>query len=157
MPFDSKTTLADLAVLIGVPYSLLITRAFSANRHLLYSTITLRKRNGSARIIHAPNWPLAFMQRQIAALLSDLYRPSSRAHGFVKGRSIRTNASAHLGKRLILNIDIEDFFPTITFARIRGRLMSAPYSLSNQVATAIARLCTLGREPINGIPSSVVF
>lgn len=157
MPFDSKTTLADLAVLIGVPYSLLITRAFSANRHLLYSTITLRKRNGSARIIHAPNWPLAFMQRQIAALLSDLYRPSSRAHGFVKGRSIRTNASAHLGKRLILNIDIEDFFPTITFARIRGRLMSAPYSLSNQVATAIARLCTLDDVLPIGAPSSPVI
>ena len=97
------------------------------------------------------------MQCRIRALLDELYRPSSRAHGFIKGRSVRTNAVPHVGKRLILNVDIQDFFETVTFPRVRGRLMAPPYDIPNAVATAIARLCTVnGSLPI-GAPSSPVL
>jgi RNA-directed DNA polymerase len=42
------------------------------------------------------------------------------AHGFVKGRSIRTNALPHVGRHVLVNADLKDFFPTITFHRVRG-------------------------------------
>ncbi len=77
--------------------------------------------------------------------------------GFVKGRGIRYNASLHVGKRLLLNFDLSDFFPTIHFGRIRGRLRARPYQLNAVIATTIARLCTLdGNLPI-GAPSSPVL
>jgi len=77
--------------------------------------------------------------------------------GFIKGRGIKKNASFHVGKRLVLNVDIKDYFPSIHFGRIRGRLMTKPYSLSNDVATTIARLCTLdGVLPI-GAPTSPIL
>ena len=41
-------------------------------------------------------------------------------HGFIKERSIITNAELHKGKRFVFNVDLEDFFPSINFGRVRG-------------------------------------
>ena len=35
------------------------------------------------------------------------------AQGFVPTRSIVTNAGPHVGTRLLINLDLKDFFPTI--------------------------------------------
>tara|TARA_A100001391_G_scaffold118801_2_gene80609 strand:- start:197 stop:1630 length:1434 start_codon:yes stop_codon:yes gene_type:complete len=97
------------------------------------------------------------MQKRIADLLEDLFSPSSRATGYIKERGVKYNATLHLGKRLILNLDLKDFFPSINFGRIQGRLMAAPYKLNPAIATTIARLCTLdGKLPI-GAPSSPIL
>ena len=146
-----------LAHSIGVPLELVDRRAFTAHPHLLYQKQVTKKRNGDQRIIYSPNWPLKNIQKQIAVLLEEIYTPSSRASGYVKGRGIKHNASLHLGKRILLNIDLKDFFPSIHFGRIRGRLMAAPYNLTDSVSTTIARLCTLdGTLPI-GSPSSPIL
>src|SRR5207245_590999 len=62
------------------------------------------------------------------------------AHGFLPGRSIVTNAGAHVGRRVVLNMDLEDFFPTITFARVRSVYFRLGYSPA--AATILALLCT---------------
>lgn len=153
----SIKNLNDLAVAIGMPAPLLIRRAFHTTLSLLYTYEVQAKRDGTYRGIHIPHWPLKFMQYQLKVLLDELYRPSSRVHGFVKGKSVRTNAMPHVGKRLIFNVDVHDFFGSINFARVRGRLMSPPYGVPNQVATAIARLCTLNDALPIGAPSSPVL
>ncbi len=146
-----------LAVEIGVPVDLLSRRAFSINQHNLYSVLVAKKRSGEPRVIHAPNWPLLNIQHKILALLEELYRPSPRTMGFVKGRGIKENAAAHVGKKLILNVDLKDYFPSIHIGRIRRRLISAPYNLTDDVATTIAKLCTLdGILPI-GAPTSPII
>ena len=43
---------------------------------------------------------------------------SEKAYGFVKNKSIKTNAKEHLNKEKILNIDLKDFFPSIHRNRI---------------------------------------
>ncbi len=147
----------DLADEINVPLGLLTRRAFEIDQWRLYSVSQHRKRSGGERTIHAPHWPLANIQRKLLGLLEELYRPPSRAMGFIKGRGIKQNASFHVGKRLILNVDIENFFPSIHFGRVRGRLLSKPYQLTNDIATTIARLCTLdGVLPI-GAPTSPIL
>ncbi len=134
-----------------------MARAFHSDQKSLYNLILDTKRDGSVRQINAPNWQLRFMQKRVADLLVELYRPSSRANGFIKGRGIRRNASSHVNKRLILNVDIKDYFGSIHIGRIRRRLMARPYSLPNEVATTIAKLCTLdGALPI-GSPASPVI
>lgn len=151
------TTKKSLATAIGLPYELLERRAFTKHQQLYYSKSSYRKRDGTMREIYSPQWPLKFMQKRIAELLDDLFFPSNRATGFIKERGIKYNASLHLGKRLILNCDLKDFFPSINFGRIQGRLMAAPYNLNPAVATTIARLCTLdGKLPI-GAPSSPIL
>ena len=64
----------------------------------------------------------------------------SYAHGFVAGKSIYTNAQQHVDSSLILSVDLKDFFPTFTFARIRGLFRSYGYSIG--VATLLAAICT---------------
>lgn len=150
-------TKTQLAQEIGVPLSLVRGRAFEATQATLYSQSTQRKRSGGERIIHAPYWPLANIQRKILALLEEIYRPSSRVMGFVKGRGIKQNAKFHVGKRLILNLDIQDYFGSIHAGRIRRRLMARPYSMTDDVATTIARLCSLDGFLPTGAPTSPIL
>ena len=42
------------------------------------------------------------------------------AMAFQKGLSIIDNASLHVKSKIVVRIDIKDFFPTITFPRVRG-------------------------------------
>lgn len=146
-----------LAREIGVPERFVAQRAFGANQFSLYSTLSVPKRDGSERVIHAPKWPLANIQSKLKILLEELYRPSPRVMGFVKGRGIRENASLHVGKRVILNVDIKDYFSSIHVGRIRRRLMAAPYHLTVDVATTIAKLCTLDGILPTGAPTSPVI
>ena len=56
------------------------------------------------------------------------------------GRSIVSNARAHLGRKIVINIDLKDFFPTITYRRVRGMFRHLGYS--EPLATVMALLCT---------------
>src|SRR6185436_17792305 len=60
--------------------------------------------------------------------------------GFVSGRSTVSNARAHLGRSLVVNLDLKDFFPSVTFPRVRGLFESVGYSPA--AATILALLCT---------------
>jgi hypothetical protein len=62
------------------------------------------------------------------------------AHGFLPARSILTNAAVHTNARIVLKMDIKDFFPTVTLARVRGLFRKAGYR--EQIATLLALLCT---------------
>jgi len=150
-------TKSELAAELGVPLSLLESRAFTARQSLLYHRSEQPKRDGSLREIFAPNWPLANIQRGIATLLGEIYRPSPRASGFVAQRGIKRNAEFHVGKKLILNFDLEDFFPSINMGRILFRLRAPPYHLSPVVSLMIAKLCTLNNSLPIGAPSSPVL
>jgi RNA-directed DNA polymerase len=61
-------------------------------------------------------------------------------HGFLADRSIATNAAAHTGARIVLKVDLKDFFPTVTFRRAKGIFRRAGYR--DQVATLMALVCT---------------
>jgi hypothetical protein len=62
------------------------------------------------------------------------------AHGFLPGRSTLTNAAAHTGARILVKMDVRDFFPTVTLRRVKGVFRKAGYR--EQVATLLALLCT---------------
>ena len=147
----------DLAKEIGVPAQLVTRRAFMTDQSSLYAVHMIPKRSGGTRTISAPYWPMLNIQHKLLSLLEELYRPSTRVMGFVKGRGIKENAECHVGKRLILNIDIENYFPSVHAGRIRRRLMARPYSLSDDVATTIAKLCTLNGELPIGAPTSPIL
>jgi RNA-directed DNA polymerase len=48
-------------------------------------------------------------------------------HGFVKGRSIRTFAAPHVGQRVVLRMDLENFFPTFPGARVQSFFRTIGY------------------------------
>ena len=132
--------------------------AFHIDKRESYRTFDIPKRRGGKRMIEAPNPTLKYIQRLIHESLTKVYGPHPAVHGFRSERSIVTNARSHLGRRYVLNIDIADFFPSITRKRIYGRLVSAPYTLNEKVANLIAALSTNAFEQLpQGSPSSPVI
>ncbi|MBI0326969.1 reverse transcriptase domain-containing protein [Burkholderia plantarii] len=122
-----------------------------------YKHFSITKRNGSPRVISEPRRRLKVVQERVLAFLEARRGPLKPAvHGFVSKRSIVTNARAHCSPKNhhILNLDLQDFFPSITFYRVRGVLRKHPFNFSHHVATVIAHICTLDGTLPQGAPTS---
>ncbi len=122
-------------------------------RGRMYHQFELPK--GKGRVIEAPDKRLKYLQHQIANRLNLLYRVRNPVHGFVNGKSVKTNALAHLRKRFVVNIDFREFFPSITERRIIGVLESL--SIESPVAAIIATLCCHKNRLPQGAPTSPVL
>jgi RNA-directed DNA polymerase len=137
--FNGEQELADW---LGISLSRLrwYTHDRPAEQTWHYVRHVAKKRDGGDRVILAPKTELKGLQRKV---LHDLliHVPVSRmVHGFVHGRSIVTNAQQHVGKQVVLKLDIKDFFPSITYPRVRGLFITLGYSFP--VASTLALLCT---------------
>jgi RNA-directed DNA polymerase len=122
-----------------------------------YTTFNINKKSGGTRTILAPISPIKIIQEKLKQILDTLYNPKPSTHGFLRGRSIVTNARLHKKRRYILNIDLENFFPTIHFGRVRGLFMGTPYHLGIEVATILAQICCHNSILPQGAPTSPVI
>jgi len=149
----------QLASLLGTSYSKISYFYYVKDytKKSYYKNFSIAKKSGGEREIRSPIPQLKHLQRKLAAMLNELYHPSRFAHGFIEDRSILTNAKPHTRKKYVFNIDIADFFTSITFPRIYGLLTSKPYSLNSDVASVIAHLCTLDGHLPQGAPTSPVI
>lgn len=105
-----------------------------------YIRFTIPKRSGGTRLIAKPRPSLQKAQQwvQDTILRSQPLHPAAMA--FRPGVSIVDNARLHSGAQLVVRLDLKDFFPTITFARVRGLFESFGYNPG--VATVLSLLCT---------------
>ena len=125
---------------LSLPRLRWFTHDKAADRVWHYVQYTLPKRGGGQRLILAPKRQLKTLQRAVNAGLLTKVPTSDAAHGFVVGRSIVTNAEPHAGRAVVLRLDLKDFFPSITYPRVRGWFIHLGYSFA--VASALALLCT---------------
>jgi retron-type reverse transcriptase len=140
----------EVAAWLGLPLARLrwFTHDRAADTTWHYVRYTVPKRSGGQRVILAPKRELKALQRRTLADLVAKIPTAPAAHGFIPGRSIATNAQPHVGKRIVVGLDLKDFFPTITFPRVRGALIAHGYSYA--VASTLALLCTeYDREPFD--------
>ena len=105
-----------------------------------YRRFTIPKSDGSERAIWAPLPKLKKAQRWINRNIVEKLTVHGAAHGFLAGRSTVTNAASHTNSKIVLKMDIKDFFPTVTLRRVRGIFRKAGYR--EQVATLLALICT---------------
>jgi RNA-directed DNA polymerase len=105
-----------------------------------YHYRVLSKRDGSIRLIEAPKPRLKKLQRQILTEILERIPPHPSVHGFIKGRSIRTFAAPHVGQRVVLRMDLSDFFPTFAAARIQTLFRTMGYP--EAVADLLGGICT---------------
>ena len=111
-----------------------------------YRSFKIPKKNGKQRIISAPVKGLKSMLKALNIVFECLYTPSVAAMGFTMGRSIVDNASIHVGMNYVLNLDLKDFFPSISQARVWARLQLKPFSFSKEIANIAAGLCCMPVE-----------
>jgi RNA-directed DNA polymerase len=151
--FRAIEDLSDLARLLEITDRQLTAHSYGRGHH--YRTFQVRKRrSGQFRDLAEPTTGLKIIQQKLNQLLLAIYEPPAAVHGFVPKRSVATNAHAHSGRQWVLNIDLEDFFPSIHFGRVRGVLVHEPYKLPKSVATVIAQLCCHDKKLPQGAPTS---
>lgn len=132
----------ELAQAMGVSMSELRFLAFDrrTSRISHYQRFEIPKKTGGTRKISAPMPRLKKAQYWILQNILYPLQTHKAAHGFVPQLSIITNAQNHVGKDVLINIDLKNFFPTITYRRIKGMFVALGYS--EQLATIFALLCS---------------
>jgi retron-type reverse transcriptase len=135
-------TAAELAEAMGVTVGELRFLAYSRRVSTVshYQRFQIPKKSGGLRLISAPMPRLKRAQEWVLRQLLEKVPLHDAAHGFRRGRSIVTNAAPHVGADVVVNLDLQDFFPTITYRRVRGVFRKLGYS--EQVATILALLCS---------------
>jgi len=152
--FATLGNFGDIARLLEVKPSTLSYYLHSKGN---YKQFELTKRSGGKRLIHTPATPIKIIQRKLNQVLHSVYTGRSPAHGFIRGKSIITNAARHLDREFILNFDLQDFFPSIHFGRVLGMFEAKPYLLPKHVAVTLTQICSHnGTVPI-GAPTSPVI
>jgi hypothetical protein len=138
-PLDSPQQLAEA---MGLTITQLRWLAYhrDAATHLHYRRFVIPKRGGGERAIWAPLPQLKAAQHWILHNIAEKLPVHGAAHGFLPGRSTLSNAAAHTDARIVLKMDVKDFFPTVTVTRVKGIFRKAGYR--EQVATLLALLCT---------------
>ncbi|MES2657307.1 MAG: reverse transcriptase family protein [Verrucomicrobiota bacterium] len=133
------TTLGDLADTLRLhPDDLgwLISRNAEHYRHRWQ----VKPKSGRFRLIESPKVLLKFAQRQVLRKILHAIPPHEAARGFRPGCSVRDFVEPHTGKALLVRFDLEDFFPSITAARVLQIFLTAGYP--ETVARALTRLTT---------------
>ena len=145
-----------------------------------YKTFFLKKKSGGLREINSPGDQLALVQRSLTKYLNAVYltdaHPAvfsfiqkplfnqqsenifSHEHSFFRfPRNIIGNAKKHLGKKMLLNLDLTDFFGSCSANRVRQVFLRAPFYFEMELATALALITTYHKKLPAGASSSPVL
>ncbi len=114
-------------------------------RHYHYKV--LAKQFGHVRLIEAPKSRLKELQGQTLRQVLEKIPAHPATHGFVKGRSIRSFVAPHIAQRVVLRMDLKDFFPTFSGSRIQAFFRTLGYP--EQVADLLGGICS------NAVPRNV--
>jgi len=141
---------SHLANFLGIKEDALKTLIKDKDRH--YHSFYIPKNNGGRRLISAPTDYLRAIQKRVLRNILEKVPIHPSANGFKRQKSIITNAKNHTGQEIVLKIDIKEFFPSITYQRVKGVYMNLGYP--EGVADALTGLTTYkGRLPM-GAPTS---
>jgi RNA-directed DNA polymerase len=131
----------DVAALVGLkPSQLEALMRPGTGAGSGYVEFEVPKRTGGVRRISAPRAQLKEVQRAILEKILALMPAHPAAHGFVKGRSTVSNAQPHTGSTVVVRVDLEDFFPTVHYRRVKGLFQAHGYG--EEVAGTLAGLTT---------------
>ncbi|ANV88191.1 reverse transcriptase domain-containing protein [Picosynechococcus sp. PCC 7117] len=147
----------ELAELLNISFSRITYYVVRIPDSARYRSFQIKKRSGGFRKIDTPIKSLKIIQQKLSQVLYSVYQEKSCVHGFVVNKDIISNARAHTKKDFVLNIDLENFFGTINFGRVRGLFIGEPYNLPQDVATMIANICCYNNQLPQGAPTSPII
>jgi RNA-directed DNA polymerase len=132
----------QIATAMGITISKLRFLAFNRKTSTVthYVRFRMPKKTGGERIISAPMPNLKQAQYWILENILKKIEIHEAAHGFCPQRSILTNATPHVGASVVINFDLKEFFPSISYKRVKGLFQSFGYSEAS--ATIFALIST---------------
>lgn len=161
--FENKR---EIARAIGFKYSTITRIVYAIRVDNCYEQFEVQKKNGGVRRIAAPKGQLKTALKRLSKIFLDRrykdkkerFQDNYPSHGFERDRSIFSNALRHINKKIVVNMDIEDFFGSIHFGRVVG-LFENNYSFRcpRDVAVFLANLVTYKGVLPQGAPTSPVI
>lgn len=121
-----------------------------------YKTYYIPKSNWKYRIIREPCDVLKQIQKQILGKLLTPYSESVLSDSCTWFRhkfSIVDNAQFHKNKDIVIKLDISDFFPSISQARVYW-FFKNKFWFNHQISSYLSGLCTYKNELPQGAPTS---
>jgi RNA-directed DNA polymerase len=154
-PVAPLDTVGDIQALLGVTARTLrwfadakgLERRTPETRLLHYRYRWSAKTSGGVRLIEEPKAVLKQFQRVVLREIVSHIPPHPDVHGFRPGRSARTYAAGHTGRAVIIHLDLEDFFGSVTAGRVYGIYRRCGYP--EPVAHLLTALAT------NSVPHQV--
>lgn len=111
------------------------------------------KKSGGLRILHEPKPELKALQKRVLRWLQARgLNGGKRSHAFERGKSIATHARLHVGKRVVLRLDLADFFGTTSSKMLLEALVRE--KVSKEYAEEIVGICSLDGYLPQGAPAS---
>ncbi len=130
---------------------LLYTISNHAEKH--YKVFKIPKKSGGYRTIYEPDYTLKMIQENILTNVLNERIISSYAKAYKKGLSLLDNALPHLHQKIVLKLDIKDFFPSIDFLKVYKKVF--PRNIYPEaVASLLTNLVTYNNTLPQGAPTS---
>lgn len=155
--FLNIRTFSDIAEILEIKTKYLYFLLNILNDNKKYYKFEIPKKNGKFRTIYAPQKSLKNLQKKLYKILILFYITKVPVHGFVKNKSIITNANYHLNKKLILNLDLNNFFMTINRGRVFGLFRNKPFGFSILISKILTDICCLQNILPQGAPTSPII
>lgn len=144
--YDAK----HLSLLLGLKKSY-VMRAITYT-HKYYWMYKIPKKDGGVREIMEPLPNLKEAQLWILHNILYKLKVHSFAKAYVPGKKLKENGKFHTKKKIVVAIDVKDFFPSITKHKIKEIFLSLGYS--DKLSDMLAKLCCLDGCLPQGAPTS---
>lgn len=136
---------------LGFSRRTLYTAANHMHRH--YHSVRIPKGNGEYRQLYVPSEALKMLQRCINTRLLSLEDVSPYATAYRPSGSTKLNAQLHIGKPVLLKLDIKNFFDNIGYKLLRDKVFTDE-RYSEKIGALLSILCLyMGALP-QGAPTS---
>ncbi len=162
--FTLPETPNEVSVVLSAPWALFCALITPETKSSFYRQHRIPRKNPKPGATHRVVWQCAndevaslhrAFARRFQQFIGTRSNLSSIAHGYVPKRSTVTNATVHAGARLLLRLDIAEFFPSITAAQVQDALISA--GIQARAAGALAQFSTIHDALPLGLHASPVI
>ena len=147
------------SILLGIEVKQIYAIIININDN--YKKYSIRKKSGGKRDICAPKPILKQIQRWIYKnILLHEKRISDCAHGFIPKdgnmtKGIISNAKPHVGKKVVVSMDLKDFFTSIYKKKVFDYFLELGYD--KEIVDCLTSLCCLNRSCPQGAPTSPIL
>lgn len=156
VPFSQVQDVDALARNLGCSADDIVRYAGADDRRPFYSRIRIPKRShrrtGEFRVVFKAEARLALIQKNLLAWIEQYVTFPEYVQGFVRKRSIASNARRHLQSRAVLHADIRDFFGSVRESQVLTAFRTL--GCTADVASALTGLTTLAGRLPQGASSS---
>lgn len=121
-------------------------------RNKQYRLFRIPKSGGKWRHIQCPTSKMKFIQRSILINFLEKIPLGNHVGAYVPGRACSHTALQHTGKKIIVSMDLKDFFPSVKQSMIRNYFHNVGYN--QQVSSLLASLLTYENYVPQGASSS---